>query len=260
MSRYFGHSTATGSEQQQQQQSTPTTRHQRGASPFSGDSFLAKLRVRGLRTTLILNSRTISLYSFYVFVCAISVLPFSSIMAREHGFTYRCAVYRYMDGFFVLLVFVFLFFFFLPTLYWLLVLTTVFAKLFGGSRDPILGQLNEADLKHIRFVKIASLLKFAENFFLHVISTHDFALSPAYYQTTRIIGLSLILVMATLFILYENVLINVKRSLFDSAGSSSPLAGDEGSGGVSRINYFVFRNQRETDEEAIVYGNLVESA
>ena len=213
----------------------------------SNDSFLTKLREKNFRNFLILNSRTIVLISFYGFVSIISLLPFSTISAREFNSTIRCSMYRYFDGFLILLVFVFLFIFFLPTFYWLVVLSTIFSKLFGGIRDPLLSTLSESDLNHLKFIKIASILKFVENFFLHVISTHDFSFSKNFYEITRLSGLGIILITSTLYMILENVLINLKRSLFSEDSTN-------------RISYFVFRNNREADEEAIVYRNLVENA
>jgi hypothetical protein len=212
----------------------------------SNDSFLTKLREKNFRNFLILNSRTIVLISFYGFISIISLLPFSSISAREFNSTVRCSMYRYFDGFLILLVFAFLFLFFLPTFYWLVVLSTIFSKLFGGIRDPLLSTLSESDLNHLKFIKIASILKFVENFFLHVISTHDILISKNFYEITRLSGLGIVLITSTLFMILENVLVNLKRSLFSEDSTN-------------RISYFVFRN-READEEAIVYRNLVENA
>jgi hypothetical protein len=212
----------------------------------NNDSFLTKLREKNFRNFLILNSRTIVLISFYGFISIISLLPFSTITAREFNSTTRCSMYRYFDGFLILLVLAFLFLFFLPTFYWLVILSTIFSKLFGGIRDPLLSTLSESDLNHLKFIKIASILKFVENFFLHVISTHDFLISKNFYEITRLSGLGIILITSTLYMILENVLVNLKRSLFSDDSTN-------------RISYFVFRN-READEEAIVYRNLVENA
>lgn len=214
---------------------------------INSDQFLSKLREKNFRNFLILNSRTVTLLSFYGFITLISVFSFSNITAREFNDTTRCSLmYRYFDGFILLLIIAFIFLFFLPTFYWLVLLSTMFSKLFGGSRDPLLCTLTESDLNHLKFIKIASILKFVENFLLHVISTHDYVISKNFYEITRISGLGVILITAVIFIVLENVLVNLRRSLFSEDSAH-------------RISYFVFRN-READEETIVYRNLVESA
>jgi hypothetical protein len=207
------------------------------------------LRTKSFRNFLILNSRTITLFSFYAFVAVISLIPYSRIEAHEFISTYRCSMYGQFDSFLVLLTFMVLFLFFLPTLYWMIALTTVFSKVFGGERDPIANRLTNQDLAHLKYIKLASILKFVENFFLHVVSTHDFSISKNFYEITRISGLGIVLSAALLYALMENVLVSLRRGLC--------LMSDEGG---NRATYFVFRSNREVDEETIVYRNLVESA
>jgi hypothetical protein len=198
------------------------------------------------KNILKLNSRHILLFLFYLIVFMISFYPKRRFFVRDlyRGGT-QCFMYPHFDGLFVVIIVAFIFLFFLPIFYWLMALSTVFSKSFGGERDPILKRLGEADIFHLKFIKTATIVKFLEQFFLHIIATHDIHVSKSLYTTSRIIGLTLILLVNILFMFYENVFSSVRRriaSLFTN----------------QRINYRAFRN-RGVYQETVDYRNLVET-
>lgn len=199
------------------------------------------------KNVLKLNSRHIFLFMFYLFMFVVSFYPRRRIYARDfHSNGTQCFVYPHFDGLFVVLMVAFIFLFFLPIFYWLMALSTVFSKSFGGERDPILKSLGEADIFHLKFIKTATIFKFLEQFFLHIIATHDLHVTKSSYMTSRIIGLILILTVNILFMFYENVFASVRRriaSLFSN----------------QRVNYRAFRN-RGIYQETVDYRNLVETA
>ena len=197
------------------------------------------------KNVLILNSRHIVLFVFYLIMFTISFYPRRNFYSRNYGNGSRCFLSPYFDSTFIILMIAFVFLFFLPIFYWLMALSIWGSKNFGGPRDPILKSLSESEIYHLKFIKAATIIKFFEQFFLHIIATHDIHVSKSSYMASRIIGLSLILLVNFQFMYYESVFMSIRRKVVALFTNQS-------------INYRAFRN-RGVYEETVDYRNLVES-
>ena len=193
-----------------------------------------------------LNSRHIVLFTFYMIMFLFSFYPKKKVFSSEFSGGYSCYMYSFFEGWFIVVMISFIFFYFLPIFYWLFILATVFSKSFGGARDPLIRSLGEAEIYHLKFIKCATLLKFLEQFFLHIVATHDLHMSKGSYAITRIIGLVIMLLANVLFMYYENMFAQLRRKIMGLFSNRN-------------VNYRVFRN-RGVYEETVDYRNLVETA
>lgn len=200
-----------------------------------------------IRNYLMRHSRTITLSIFYIFVFLLSFVFNYQISVLRIGKDYMCAfLSNYKQVSFI--YFISISFYFLPILFWLIILSTVFSKLFGGERDPILSKLDNSEINHLKFIKFASLLKSIEEFLLHIHSTSHISISYNFYEIVRIFGLLIVLLTSILFLIYEGVFINMRRRCLPIVRNNS------------RPSNVIFRNRGNLDQQEIVdYGNLVEN-
>lgn len=132
-----------------------------------------------------------------------------------------------------------------PLIFWFMLFGTLFWKLFGGSRDPILHKLDESDLKLLKFIKIASLLRALEVIVVHTQITllqMFMKINLHVVEFSRTSGFVIVLVTAGLFIYYEGILIRLWES------RKNPF---------SRQNNETMERNRAEDQ-AVVYANLIE--
>lgn len=137
-----------------------------------------------------------------------------------------------------------------PLIFWFILFSSLLWKLFGGSRDPNLNRLEARELKLLKFIKLASLLRAAEVLFIHTQVTFlqlfwkiDFQV----VEMSRISGFFVIFVTAVLFMYYEGLFGGLSRVDVDDIP-------------VHRIRTFI-RESREgsvRDSNNIAYANLIE--
>jgi hypothetical protein len=96
-----------------------------------------------------------------------------------------------------------------PLIFWFILFATLFWKLFGGQRDPLLSKLTENDMRLLKFIKLASLLRALEVLlvhtqitFVHLFWRIDFKL----VELSRISGYILIIITSMLFIYFEQLI------------------------------------------------------
>ena len=130
-----------------------------------------------------------------------------------------------------------------PLIFWFILFGTLFWKLFGGSRDPILHRLDEPDLKLLKFIKVASLLRALEVILVHTQVTllqMFMKINLNVVEFSRTSGFLVVIVTAGLFIYYEGVLIR----LWESSRRNN--------------NEVIERNRVEDQDVGVVYANLIE--
>ena len=209
------------------------------------ESSILKLREKSFKNFLTLNSRHVTFIAFYFLILLLSFYPKNNFYSMRVGQVSRCYLFSFFDTTFILVLIAFLLLYFMPIFFWLIILSTAFSKLFGGERDPNLRTLGESDIRHLKFIKLATFLKFIEEIMLHIISTHDLHLTKSSYELVRILGLVIVLVTSVLFMYFENMFLSLRRRFINSFTNQ-------------RVSYRVFRN-RGVYEETVDYRNLVEN-
>ena len=216
------------------------------------DMKVLELRAKSLRNFMHLHMRSILLFVFYVVSFFVSIhLSFTSLFLTTFGGHKICFTDYYNFSRFLLHLSVP--FFFLPLLYAYLLLPTFFGKFFGGSRDPLLEQLSDSEKGHLKFIKIATFLKAIDEILIHVHSSSIFYLDPIMYKICRVTGLLLILLIAILFLFYEDAVKMVRREQMPTVSI----------GARDRVQNFIFKRGKDTsatpDADAIDYKTLVEN-
>ncbi len=99
-----------------------------------------------------------------------------------------------------------------PLIFWFILFSTLLWKLFGSSRDPLLNSLNKNEIRLIKFIKLASLLRAFEVIlvntqvtFLQLFWKLDFKI----VEFSRISGFFVIICTAMLFLYFEKVFENL---------------------------------------------------
>ena len=131
-----------------------------------------------------------------------------------------------------------------PLIFWFMLFGTLFWQLFGGERDPILLRLTESDMRLIKFIKVASLLRAIEVILIHTQITFlqffwriDFKV----VEYSRLSGFLVIFLTSLVFLFYENAF----------AGFSFVHIG---------LREFLQRHLRfsRPNQDLIAYANLIE--
>ena len=103
-------------------------------------------------------------------------------------------------GLLVLVIFALVF---LPIVYTIIICSSLLWNLFGGRLDPLVAKLTWSEANFIKLLKILSLLKGAEMFFMDIRSSVSFFLLESVVELARVLSLVLSILSAVIFIYFE---------------------------------------------------------
>lgn len=207
-----------------------------------------ELQKKTARNFFKFHSRSFMLAGFYVvmFFLAALMSPTSSYESRG----VRLCLPLMHNGLVYMFQILFFFVFYLPIIYYFLIMSTFFSKYFGGPADPILDSLDSNDHSRLELIKKVTLFKCLIEFFMEIHTSSYFYLSVYLYELFRIVGYLAIWFNTYLFLKYENFFSKIKQTCFNS---------------VSSTNIITFRNSSSANNSSpstanVDYTNLVESA
>lgn len=92
---------------------------------------------------------------------------------------------------------------FLPVVYTIIICSSLLWNLFGGKQDPLINKLTTSEATFIKLLKILSLLKGVEMFFMDMRSSVSFFLPEMVVELARVLSLVLSILSAVIFIYFE---------------------------------------------------------
>jgi hypothetical protein len=212
---------------------------------------ILKLREKTFQNLFVRNTRPLILGIVYIVAFVLA-----SFFAPSIAHNYRGSIICFRSSFdsaWRAFHDIYVYFFSLPLLYFLLMVTTCISDYFGGETDPLLGKLTDKDLARLRLIKQVTLLKCLVDFFFKMHSTSFLYLPKFLYEVLRFLGFVAILSTTFLFYQHENIFSKLRERFLGGATRN----GETTDVTKSRRSNFIFKG--DDDASNVDYTNLIEN-
>lgn len=200
-------------------------------------AYIEQIKVKNWKNRLILNSRLITLCFFYTFSFLIALYA-AQLGVEDFLFPIVChtTVFLFNLGYFTLY-----FIYFTTAVF--LIPAIVFWNLFGGKCDPLKNNMSQAEINHLKFIKMVSMLRAFEEllYSAHAQLWQYVSFNEAIYFLSIVITT----IIAIMFLKYENV--------FEELRTARPKSNQSES--LSNIY-----KRRDDETESFDYKNLIENS
>lgn len=213
-------------------------------------SEVAKLREKTFTNCVTRNSRGLILVAFYTLAFFVAS-ALSPSFVYYHRTTQIC-IFRGSSEVPYAMRLAIEYFFFMPTLYYLLAITVWFGQYFGGELDPVRASLVPSDLDRIGLVKKLTLLKCVIKVATEIHMSSYLFLSTTLYEILRVLGLLAVLASILIFMWHENMHTKITNLIFSATRGTG---GSNSSASVSEQPV----NHHRSPHTVVDYTNLVEN-